>query len=118
MPASRDLAGLQPGTTLPRTRISPSLGRTAPARIFGLHPRKGTLAVGGDADLLIWDPERPVTLAAATHSSRVDYEPYEGRELLGGPERVLARGEMVVEGGRFVGRAGAGRFLPRAPRSG
>ncbi|MCB9377798.1 MAG: dihydropyrimidinase [Holophagales bacterium] len=91
---------------------------TAPARIFGLHPRKGTLAVGGDADLLIWDPERPVTLAAATHSSRVDYEPYEGRELLGGPERVLARGEMVVEGGRFVGRAGAGRFLPRAPRSG
>jgi dihydropyrimidinase len=101
-------------------KLSPSrfveVTATAPARIFGLYPRKGALAVGSDADLVIWDPERRKTISAATHRMRVDYDPYEGREVVGSPETVLARGEVIVEQGRFVGRPGAGRFLHRAPR--
>lgn len=89
---------------------------TAPARLFGLGPKKGSIAVGSDADLVLWDPERTTTLSATTHHSRADYNPYEGREVVGGPEAVLVRGEIVVDRGRFVGRPGAGRFLARAPR--
>ena len=91
---------------------------TAPARLFGLYPRKGTIAVGSEADLVLWDPERSTTLGAATHHSRADYSPYEGRRVTGAPETVLARGEVLVEAGRFVGRPGSGRFLARAARGG
>ncbi len=91
---------------------------TAPARIFGLYPKKGTIAVGSDADLVIWDPERTATISAATHHSRVDYSAYEGRAVTGAPECVFLRGRRIVERGNFVGRAGGGRFLPRAPRGG
>jgi dihydropyrimidinase len=91
---------------------------TNPAKIFGLYPRKGTIAAGSDADVVIWDPEKTITWSAATHHMRVDYNPYEGRVTKGVPETVLVRGEPVVEGGRFVGRAGAGRFLKREPRAG
>jgi dihydropyrimidinase len=100
-----------------------SLGRfveltaTNPARIFGLYPRKGVIAPGSDADLVVWDPEREHTWSAATHHMRVDYNPYEGRVVKGVPELVLSRGRAVVEDGRFVGRAGAGRFLKRTPRA-
>ncbi len=90
---------------------------TAPARIFGLHPRKGVIAPGSDADLVVWDLDREHTWSAATHHMRVDYNPYEGMVVRGVPELVLSRGSPVVEGGRFVGRPGAGRFLKRAPRS-
>jgi dihydropyrimidinase len=88
---------------------------TNPARLFGLWPRKGTIAVGSDGDLLIWDPEREHTLSAATHHMRVDYNPYEGRVVRGAPAWVISRGEVIVNHGEFVGRAGRGRFLKRQP---
>jgi len=90
---------------------------TEPARIFGLYPRKGTIAPGSDADLVIWDPQRTHTISAATHHMRVDYNPYEGRLVKGVPDTVLLRGRPIVERGAFAGAAGSGRFLRRAPRS-
>jgi dihydropyrimidinase len=86
----------------------------APARIFGLYPRKGVIAEGSDADLVVFDPSGTTTISAATHHMRVDYNLYEGRTLSGAVEMVMARGEVIVEGGRFVGPAGGGRFLKRA----
>jgi dihydropyrimidinase len=91
------------------------LTATNPAKIFGLYPRKGVVAAGSDADLVVWDPEREYTWSAATHHMRVDYNPYEGRVVKGVPELVLSRGRAVVADGAFVGRAGAGRFLRRSP---
>jgi dihydropyrimidinase len=88
---------------------------TAPARLFGLYPRKGTIAVGSDADVVLFDPGKPLTLAAETLHMRVDYSPYEGWALRGAPTLVLSRGEVVIEGGEFVGRAGRGRYLARGP---
>jgi dihydropyrimidinase len=93
------------------------LTATNPAKIFGLYPRKGTIAPGSDADVVLWDPEKCVTWSAATHHMRVDYNPYEGRVTKGAPEIVLVRGQLVIEGGEFVGRAGAGQYLKREPRS-
>lgn len=88
---------------------------TEPARLHGLYPRKGTVGVGSDADLVIYDPERPVTLAQQSLHQRVDYCPYEGLELRGYPRTVLLRGQVIVEDGEFVGRAGQGRFVPGRP---
>ncbi len=93
------------------------LTSTAPAKIFGLFPRKGTIAPGSDADLVIFDPDRVVTLAAGTLHMRVDYSPYEGRQVTGAADTVLSRGRFVVEEGKFVGRPGGGSFLKRQPRS-
>ncbi len=92
------------------------LTATAPARLFGLFPRKGTIAPGSDADLVIFDPDRRVTLSAATLHMRVDHSPYEGRTVTGAPDTVLSRGRVMVDQGRFVGARGAGCFLPRGPR--
>ena len=86
----------------------------APARIFGLWPRKGTIAEGSDADLVLWNPEKRVTLSAATHHMRVDYSLYEGRTVTGAPEIVLSRGEIIIDHGVCLGRRGRGRFLKRA----
>jgi dihydropyrimidinase len=88
---------------------------TNPARIFGLWPRKGTIAVGSDGDLVVWDPDKSVTLSAATHHMRVDYNPYEGRTIVGAPAAVLSRGEVIVENGAFTGRPGRGQFIRRTP---
>jgi len=85
---------------------------TAPARLFGLYHRKGTIAVGSDADLVIYDPDREVTLSYKTLHQRVDYCPYEGRVVRGYPRTVLLRGQVIVEDGRFIGYAGQGQFIP------
>jgi len=92
------------------------LTSTSPARIFGLFPRKGTVAPGSDADLVVFDPNRKRKLSAKALHMKVDYNPYEGREVTGVSETVLSRGKIVVENGTFTGRAGAGSFLKRNPR--
>jgi dihydropyrimidinase len=93
------------------------LTSTSPAKIFGLFPKKGTIAPGSDADIVIFDPAKKHILSAKTHHMRVDYNPYEGREITGKVETVLSRGKVIIENGRFVGKAGAGSFLKRNPRS-
>ncbi|MEZ4366830.1 MAG: amidohydrolase family protein [Kofleriaceae bacterium] len=89
---------------------------TAPAKIFGLYGKKGTLAVGADADVVIWDPKRAKVLDQANLHMRVDYSPYEGRTVPGSPAAVLSRGELVVQDDRWVAKQvqGRGRFVKRA----
>jgi dihydropyrimidinase len=87
---------------------------TQPAKLFGLYPRKGTVAVGADADLVVFDPERRETISAASHHSKCDYSLYEGTEVVGAPELVLLRGSVLVEDGELVGTPGLGRFVRRA----
>jgi dihydropyrimidinase len=87
---------------------------TNPARHFGLYPRKGTLAPGSDADVVVWDPERSFTLSARGHHSNVNYNLFEGTPVVGGPELVFVRGQTIIDGGELVGRPGMGRFVKRA----
>jgi dihydropyrimidinase len=89
------------------------LTASAPARLFGLWPRKGTIAVGSDADLVVWDPEKEVRLSAETLHMRVDHSPYQGRVVRGGPVFVLSRGEVLVDRGEWKGRPGRGQYLQR-----
>jgi dihydropyrimidinase len=86
---------------------------TMPARLFGLFPRKGTIAPGSDADLLILDPERTLTINASNQHQRVDYNPYEGMHVQGVPDTVLLRGKVIVRDGQYVGGKGGGQFLSR-----
>ena len=86
---------------------------TNPAKIFGLYPRKGALLPGSDADILIWDPEKKVKYGVAHAHHRTDYNLYEGWELVGYPEKVFLRGNMIVDGKRWLGKAGMGQFLKR-----
>lgn len=86
---------------------------TAPAKLFGLYPRKGTLAIGADADIVVWDPDKETRLGHATLHSRCDNNPYEGRVTRGAPAMVLSRGKVLVAGSKFVGQPGHGRFLKR-----
>jgi dihydropyrimidinase len=87
---------------------------TNPAKLFGLYPRKGTVAVGSDADIVVFDPEKRLTLSAATHHSKADYNLFEGTEVTGSPEIVLRRGEVLVDGDRLVAQPGSGQFVRRA----
>lgn len=91
---------------------------TAPAKLFGLYPRKGTIAVGSDADLVIFDPNQEETISAKTHHMRVDYSMFEGIRVKGVPRQVFSRGRLVVDNGKFVGRAGQGEFIKRQRFSG
>jgi dihydropyrimidinase len=87
---------------------------TTPAKLFGLYPRKGTIAVGSDADLVIFNPSRKHTISAKTHHMRVDYSMFEGIQVTGMPDTVFSRGKVVVDGDNFLGRAGQGQFLRRS----
>jgi dihydropyrimidinase len=87
---------------------------TAPAKMFGLYPRKGTIAPGSDADIVVFDANVERTLSAEDQHMRVDYSCYEGRKVRGLPEVVLQRGQVLVQGGAFHGKAGQGRFIPRS----
>ncbi|MCL3883122.1 dihydropyrimidinase [Marivita sp. GX14005] len=88
-----------------------ALTATNPARLYGLYPRKGTIAVGADADLAIWNTTREVTITNDALHHNVDYTPYEGRRVTGWPETVLSRGEVVVQGGTLEAKPGRGAFL-------
>ena len=94
---------------------------TAPARSFGMFPRKGTIAVGSDADIVIFDPEREMTISSSdprTHHMNIDYSVYEGFQVRGYTETVLSRGRVVVDKGEYVGRPGDGQFIRRRPNGG
>jgi len=91
---------------------------TTPAKIFGLYPRKGTIAVGSDADVVIFDPNREHTISAKTHHMRVDYSMFEGIKVKGMPDVVMSHGRVLVESDKFLGKPGSGNFLKRATYSG
>jgi dihydropyrimidinase len=93
------------------------MSSTGAAKIFGLFPRKGTIAPGSDADIVIFDPEKTTTLSVHSLHMKVDYNPYEGRQVTGVTETVISRGRVVIDNGRFVGRAGAGAFIKRNART-
>jgi len=97
------------------------LTSTSPAKIFGLFPKKGTIAVGSDADIVVFDPEREETISyynGRTHHMNIDYNAYEGFKVKGFTETVLSRGKVVIENGNYVGRAGDGAFVKRRPYGG
>jgi dihydropyrimidinase len=86
---------------------------TAPAKMFGMYPQKGAIAVGSDADLVVYDPNRKHVLSAKTHHMDVDYSCYEGMTVQGGSDIVMSRGSVIVRNGEFTGRKGAGKFIKR-----
>jgi dihydropyrimidinase len=90
------------------------LTATAPAKIYNLHPRKGSIAIGADADIAIWDPARSVTLSDHVMHDRAGYTPYAGRTVRGWPVTVLSRGRVVVDDGKFLATPGSGQFLARS----
>ena len=91
---------------------------TTPARIFGLYPRKGVLAPGSDADIVIWDPHAEYTISAHTHHMRVDYSMFEGYKVKGNARTVISRGDVVIDKNQFLGKPGRGEYLKRSARGG
>ena len=89
------------------------LTSTAAAKIFGLFPRKGTIAVGSDADIVIFDPKEETVISARTHHMNVDYSAYEGMKIRGAVKTVLSAGKIIIEDGKYLGKPGDGRFLKR-----
>ena len=94
------------------------LTSTTPARIFGMYPKKGEIAPGSDADLVLWDPNASYTISASTHHMKVDYSMFEGFTVKGNARMVLSRGEVIVDGDKFLGTPGRGQYLKRAARGG
>ena len=86
---------------------------TAPAKLFGLFPRKGAIAVGSDADMVVFDPDAETVISAQTQHMNVDYNLYEGRTVKGVPEAVIVNGRVLVEDGQYTGLPAEGRFLKR-----
>jgi dihydropyrimidinase len=103
--------GVHAGKMTPNQFVA--LSATNPAKIFGLYPRKGALVPGADADIVIWDPEKKVKYGVAHAQHRTDYNLYEGWELVGYPEKVFLRGELIVENENWLGKRGMGQFLKR-----
>jgi dihydropyrimidinase len=91
------------------------LTSTNAAKIYGLHPRKGTIAIGSDADIAIWDPNWKRTITESMLHDNMDYTPYEGMEITGWPRTVISRGRVVVEDETLRVERGSGRFLERQP---
>ncbi len=89
-----------------------------PAKLFGMYPQKGIIAPGADADIVIWDPDRCVTITPSVLQTNCDWSPFEGFQTKGYPHQTFARGKLVAERGKFVGEVGAGRFLKRSPGPG
>jgi dihydropyrimidinase len=105
-------AGIHTGKISPNRLVE--LACTAPAKLFGLFPRKGTLVVGSDADMIIFDPKAEITLSKSISLSRSDYTPYEGMRVHGATWLVLQRGRVIARESKVMGRPGGGEFLPRA----
>jgi dihydropyrimidinase len=91
---------------------------TTPARIFGMYPRKGTIVPGSDADIVVWDPKAAHTISATTHNMRCDFSMFEGYKVAGNSRQVFSAGELIVEGGKFLGKVGRGKYLRREARGG
>lgn len=91
-----------------------ALHSTNPAKYFGLYPSKGTLQVGSDADIIIWDPNKEIAYGKDVAKHRTDYNLYEGWSLKGFPKKVILRGTLLVDDGKWYGRKGMGRYLYRS----
>ncbi|MGA2882717.1 MAG: dihydropyrimidinase [Bryobacteraceae bacterium] len=91
---------------------------TAPARIFGMYPKKGAIAPGSDADIVVWDPKAEHLISAKTHHMRVDYSMFEGFQVQGNARQVFSRGQLIVQNGQYIGRVGRGHYLRREARGG
>src|SRR6202789_1988890 len=94
------------------------LTATPPRKIFGIYPKKGEIAAGSDADIVLWDPQASHIITAKTHHMRVDYSMFEGYEVLGNARTVISRGEVIVDAGNFLGKPGRGNYLKRTARGG
>jgi dihydropyrimidinase len=92
------------------------IASTSPAKIFGMYPEKGTVAIGSDADLVVWDPNKRFSLSHQNLHMKADYAAYEGKEVTGAPRTVLSRGEVIIDQGKQIGRSGRGRFVRRKTR--
>ena len=89
------------------------LASAAPAKIFGMYPKKGVIAEGSDADILLWDPKAEYTISAATQTMNTDYSMFEGWKVKGNVAKVFSRGDLIVDGGKYIGAVGRGEFLKR-----
>ena len=108
-------AGVNGGKISPQRFVE--LNCTNPAKIFGMYPKKGTISVGADADIVVWDPKQEHTISASTHHMRVDYNVYEGMKVVGKPVLVYQRGNKLVDGDTWYGHNGGGQFVRRTPNA-